>query len=407
MGEAMRNPHRALSQTSANHYSQQQAWRKPAPGFSLLELMIAMGVFLIVGGAAVSLVRRHMPLFNTAQNQTTLNISLRNAVAQLQMEVVNAGTGFAAAAPVAFSPMGATIQKAADPNCRATANYIAGCFDRLSLISVDGNLPPLAPSSDIAGTVAIDTTKTTVIFLTLPGNPAGATPAQYAAWAGSLKANTELMLVQGGTDAAGPSGQPSFAIIVLRDDAVPKGNYIQLTTTGVTQVDMPCSAVPALKVSGTPLAADPLNIYDPGECGRFVGNFSPLLDYAVKLVKGVDYSVDATNPANPKLVRTDAAGKQDIIAEQIIGFTVGAWSSQRCLKPHATPCAAVPVPGYTTDPNDYNSDWASVRSIQVQLVARATPNTDNPSTFQNAYDQGTYQVQGMSVVINPRNLNSN
>jgi prepilin-type N-terminal cleavage/methylation domain-containing protein len=397
MGEAMRNPQRASSQTSANHYSRQQTGRKPASGFSLLELMIAMGVFLIVGGAAVSLVRRHMPLFNTAQNQTTLNISLRNAVAQLQMEVVNAGTGFAAAAPVAFSPMGATITKAANPNCRATANYIAGCFDQLSLISVDGNLPPLAPSADALGAVAIDTTTTNVIFLTMPGNPAAATPAQYLAWAGSLKAGTELMFVQGGTDV-GPAGQPSISIIVLQIDAVPVGNSIQLTTTGATLANVACPN--AGNVSGIPAALDPLKLYDIGECGRFTGKFSPGLDYAVKLVAGATYSVDATTPANPKLVRTDPAGKQDIIAEQIIGFTVGAWSSQRVV-------GGLIAPGYTTNPADYKSDWASVRSIQVQLVARATPNTDNPSTFQNAYDQGTYQVQGMSVVINPRNLNSN
>ena len=67
--------------------------KKPARGFSLVELMVAMSVFLIVGGAAVALVRRHAPLFNSAQNQAGLNITLRNAVAQLQMEVVNAGTG--------------------------------------------------------------------------------------------------------------------------------------------------------------------------------------------------------------------------------------------------------------------------------------------------------------------------
>jgi hypothetical protein len=43
------------------------------------------------------------------------------------------------------------------------------------------------------------------------------------------------------------------------------------------------------------------------------------------------------------------------------------------------------------------------------LIARATPNSDNSNgtNFTNTYDQGPYQVQGVSVVINPRNLNSN
>jgi hypothetical protein len=349
--------------------------------------MVAMGVFLIVGGAAVSLVRRHVPLFNTAQNQTNLNITLRNAVAQLQMEVVNAGTGFAnGAAPVAFSPMGATIKKAANPACRLAAVYGPNCFDQLKLISVDGSVPALAPSSNAAGTAGIDTTAAGPIFLTFPGNPAGATPAQYAAWAASLTAGTELMLVQGGTDITSPTGQPSISIIVLGAPAVVNGSSIQLTPAAVAGV-AGCAFGPLV---------DPLNIYDPAECPRFANSFKPGLDYVVKLISGATYSVDATNPANPKLVRTDAAGNQDIIAEQIIGFTVGAWSSQKAGGA-----------GYTTNPADYNSDWASIRSIQIQLVARAAPNSDNPSTFQNAYDQGSYQVQGMSVVINPRNLNTN
>lgn len=363
------------------------AGRTSAAGFSLVELMVAMAVFLVVGGAAINLVRSHMPLFNSAQNQTVLNITLRNAVAQMQMEVVNAGTGFGGAGAVAFSPMGATIGKAANANCKATATYVAGCFDSLSLLSVDPAVPPLSPSFDTAATTQVDTTVSTTIFLTNPGNPAGATPVQYAAWAASLKRGTELMLVQGGTDVANnPTGQPFISIIVLSADAVLNGNSIQLTTAAPNGLPG-CAFGPA---------ADPLHIYDVGECGRFTNIFRPGLDYVVKLSTGTTYSVDASNPANPKLVRTDVNGNVDIIAEQIIGFTLGAWSSQKAGGA-----------GYTTNPNDYNSDWASVRSIQVQLVARATPNTDNVSAFRNTYDLGSYQVQGVSVVINPRNLNTN
>jgi hypothetical protein len=345
-----------------------------------------------------------MPMFNTAQNQTAVNIALRNAVAQLQMEVVNAGTGFSGGTPVAFSPMGATITKATNANCKLTATYIAGCFDSLQLISVDSTVPPLAPSNDAAGTIAVDTTGTTTIYLTIPGNPAGAT----AAYLPSLTAGTELMLIQGGTDV-GVSGKPAISIVVLQSNAVASGTAIKLTTTAATQSGVACA--PGPNVSGVPAvgaANDVLGIYDAGECDRFIGTFKPQWDYVVKLVAGAKYSVDATtDPTNPKLVRTVGGAAQDIIAEQIIGFTVGAWSSQRCLKPHATPCVSVPVPGYTIDPNDYNSDWTSVRSIQVQIVARATPNTDSAAAFTNTYDQGNYQVQGISVDINPGNLNKN
>jgi prepilin-type N-terminal cleavage/methylation domain-containing protein len=398
MDVAMSKPSRV-----SNKESQHLSLRKLAAGFTLVELMVAMAVFLIVGGAAVALARGHMLLFNTAQNQTVLNITLRNAVAQLQMEVVNAGTGYAAAGAVAFSPMGATIGKAANANCKATAIYGSACFDTLTLISADNSLPALAPSSDILGTVAINTTST-VMYLTLPGNPAGATTAQYTTWASSLKAGTELIFVQGGTDV-GLAGQPSIAIIVLRNDAAQTGNAIQLTTTGatttITKLSGNCAGA-LTDINGIPPGPDPLSLYDIGECLRFTGTFNPQLDYVVKLVAGVTYSVDATNAANPKLVRKTPPAIpgnppiSDIIAEQIIGFTVGAWSSNKAGGA-----------GYTLDPSDYKSDWASIRSLQIHLVARAAPNSDNPSSFRNAYDQGAYQVQGMSVVINPRNLNTN
>jgi len=381
----MSNPGRV-----SNKESQHLPLRKLAAGFTLVELMVAMAVFLIVGGAAVALARGHMLLFNTAQNQTVLNITLRNAVAQLQMEVVNAGTGYAGAGAVAFSPIGATITKATDATCKTTAVYLAGCFDKLTLISADSSVPPLAPSLDQPGTAAVYTTVSTTIYLTFPGDPAGATAAQYTTWAANLTAGTELMLVQGGTDAANnPTGQPFISIIVLSANAAVNGNSIKLTTLAANGPNGPftCANAPS---------SDLLGIYDDAECPRFTNRFNPQLDYVVKLVAGATYKVDATIPANPKLVRRDSSGIQDTIAEQIIGFTVGAWSSTK-----------TGGAGYTLNPNDYSSDWASIRSLQIHLVARAAPNSDNPSSFRNAYDQGAYQVQGMSVVINPRNMNTN
>ena len=392
----MSNAHKSLNQISQNRSLRQQQWRKLVAGFSLIELMVAMSVFMIVGGAAIALIRRHMPLFNTAQNQTNLNITLRNAVAQLQMEVVNAGTGFAGATPTAFSPMGVTISKASNTGCKATATYVSTCFDSFTLISVDSNLPLLAPEGDPTG-IPADTSQTT-LYLT---NPAGGTAAQYAAWALLLPPETELMFVQGGTDM--PAGQPLISIVTVKA-AVANATNIQITTTSGTKNSNGCATGLA---NGTPDPSDPLQdplrIYDFAECGRFTSSFSPGLDYVVKLVNGATYSVDTSNPANPKLVRSTPAGT-DTIAEQIIGFTVGAWSSEKCPG-----CAtgAIPTPGYTTNPGDYGNDWASIRSLQIQLVARATPNSDNVGTFQNSYDGGSYQVQGVSVVVNPRNLNAN
>src|SRR4051812_30541885 len=53
-------------------------------GFSLLELLVAMAVFMVIGGAAMQAFRVHVPLFTAQQNQSALNFTLRNAAAQMQ-----------------------------------------------------------------------------------------------------------------------------------------------------------------------------------------------------------------------------------------------------------------------------------------------------------------------------------
>src|SRR5437764_15402327 len=52
--------------------------RASSAGFSLVELMVAMAIFLVVGGAAVELAKKHVPLFTSQQNQTGLNLAMRN-----------------------------------------------------------------------------------------------------------------------------------------------------------------------------------------------------------------------------------------------------------------------------------------------------------------------------------------
>jgi len=359
------------------------SWRKSVAGFSLIELMVAMSLFLVIGGAVVALIRRHVPLFNTAQNQASLNVSLRNAVAQLQMEVVNAGSSYSATNPMPFWPIGATITPAtsAIATCQGTQTYVAACFDQFSLIDADSTIPALAPSSDPTGLAQINTNAPAgVLYLTYPGTPSGATSNQYASWAATLTTGTELMLVQGGTDM--PAGQPEISVVVVQaPGATSTGNFIQVPIAPTTGNGIPVTSP----------TDDPMRIYDAGESARFTNLFQPQFDYAIKL-NSTKYSVDGSDPTNPKLIRTSPTGAVDVIAEQIVGFNVGAWSSI--------------INGYSSSPATYNSDWASIRSLQIQLIARTPPSSD-VSSFRNTYDQGPYQVQGVSVVINPRNLNSN
>src|SRR5262249_39825173 len=96
-------------QTSASRFSPKHAKRNDR-GFTMVELMIAMTVFLVIGAAAMSLFKQHASLFNDQQYQIGLNVSLRNALAQMEADIVNAGTGwYNATNNVSSWPIGVTI----------------------------------------------------------------------------------------------------------------------------------------------------------------------------------------------------------------------------------------------------------------------------------------------------------
>ena len=100
-------------------------------------------------------------------------------------------------------------------------------------------------------------------------------------------------------------------------------------------------------------------------------------------------------------------GVSDNIAEQIIGFKVGAatWV--------VNSTADVPTYSFygqklmTDSPQGYQSDFALIRSVRVSLIARTNPNPDPSYTFRNTFDGGPYQVVDATVVINPRNMTMN
>jgi prepilin-type N-terminal cleavage/methylation domain-containing protein len=105
-----------------------------AGGFTLIELMVAMTIFLVIGGAAMSLFSQHANLFTTQQGEVGLNMTLRNALQQIQTDAVQAGNGFfiGGATSIANTPVGVTI----------TNN--AGAFDSLTLIQAGTAAVPLA-----------------------------------------------------------------------------------------------------------------------------------------------------------------------------------------------------------------------------------------------------------------------
>jgi prepilin-type N-terminal cleavage/methylation domain-containing protein len=334
-------------------------------GFSLVELMVAMAIFLVVGGAAVELAKKHVPLFTSQQNQTGLNLAMRNGVAQMQIDVVNAGTGYYQGVNIPSWPIGITVLNSAPgTGCfDAAANtYTSTCFDTLNVIAMDQNTPPSNPS-DI-GANCVSTTSSS-LFVT----PVGATTlAQLAA---DFHSGDQLLIVK--------SDGSQMTTTILTGDGQVTGGKVKLPHNPTA-------------VDGTnTTSADPLALSNTADSNKLGTQFCNT-DWVLRLAP-ITYSVDASDPTDPKLVRTQN-GQPSVIAEQIIGFKVGAsiWNGTTDNT-------------YSFDAASYNHDWSLIRSVRVSMIGRTQ--TDMGSSFRNSFDGGPYKIQSISVVINPRNLSMN
>jgi Tfp pilus assembly protein PilW len=334
-----------------------------AAGFTLMELLVSTAVFMVIVGAAVSLFRRHVPLFSAQQNQTGVNIALRNAAAQMQLDLVNAGTGYYQGINIPAWPIGITIQNPPGGSVcfnPATGTYGAGCFDTLNVIAVDGATAPANPS-DVAG--ACVATNTTTLYAT-PVAPT--TAAQLAA---TYHTGDEILLVKG-------DGSQMTTAVLTANGVVSSGKVqIQHTATDAAGVN----------------ASDPMAIANVADSGKLGAQFCNT-DWMLKL-SAIRYAVDATNPANPMLVRSQGAGQAQVIADQVVGFRIGAWNSL--------------TNQYEYTVANYNSDWNTIRAVRVSLIGRTNPVSGSAAGFRNTFDNGPYKVEGVSIVVNPRNLSMN
>src|SRR5262245_48178916 len=170
--------------------------------------MLAITVFLIIGGAAVRLFSQHTKLFSSQQNQIGLNISMRNALTQMENDVVNAGTGYYTAAPISSFPVGITIQNS------------GAAFDTLNVITPNTSVPAAHPDNG-TGTGCINTNTMNTIYL-VPVAGSGLTAAQF-------KNGDELLFMTGGVTA---SGRSQMTTVVLTADGIAgPGTEITLKTT--------------------------------------------------------------------------------------------------------------------------------------------------------------------------------
>jgi len=439
-------------------------------GFSLLELVTAMAIFLIVGGTAISLFSRHEALLTQEQGVTGLNIGLRNALSQIQMDVVNAGSGVITGnQQIPSWPVGVTIINSnpnATPACSPSTTgatpgvYSTNCFDQLNVVMVDANTPALQLLSSYgipSGGTCLNTNSTNCNDApaspssTTKYNVIGSLPTGYSSstYASHFLAGDYVLFV----DVAQLSGWQYITTAALASGGVNSSPNVQLTfyatqpggfnygntngndllgiTTPFCNVTTTALSAAVNWYSGNYFPPDPSSPWDGQQIQ--IGNIpytvsavpstkqltlsgnvaagagqsnAPLFtsysltntfyggDWVLRLLP-IQYSVDVTNPSDPKLVRTQG-GVPNVVMDQVIGFKVGAvwWNNSLTLDDFQ----------YDYNSADYGNNFTLVRAIRVSIIGRTPPSTDPTYTYTNPFDGGRYQIRGSSIVVNPRNL---
>jgi hypothetical protein len=356
------------------------------------------------------------------QGQTGLNVALRNAAALLQMDVANAGSGYYQTLNMPSWPIGVTIMNTmptAGTPCNSGTTYGSTCFDTVNIIQAASPVttyPPIHATDNTGGT-----SETTNCSLTnngiAYGQPAvvNGTTWTAAQTAAAFSANDQLLFFN-----ATPN-QERITSVVLTQAPTVSGSVVKFTFN------------PTASDGSNSLANDPLDITACDSttggvnCGSNKNNYSGLLgtqfcgtDWIIKLtpitymvcsgagsptypVSLCDQSSTSPDIQDPKLVRIQN-GTKSVVMEQVLGFRVGAalWNG---ANENADEDSVTPTYSYRAGPS-YGWNFSLVRAVRISLIGRTPPSNANLE-FKNGFDQGNYQVQGIAVVINPRNMSMN
>jgi prepilin-type N-terminal cleavage/methylation domain-containing protein len=293
-----------------------------ARGFTLIELLVAMGLFAVIAGAALSLFSGNLPVYVAQQNQAGLNIAIRNAMAQMQNDIVNAGSGYYVGTNVPDWPVGVTIQNNVSTSaCNTPATYTYGpnCFDQINVITVDKNTPPAHPTDSTLGSASTNCTTSTIGHTSMyVFSTAGTSQILATALKNDYQVGDELLLVDG-QNAVITTIKISAASVVNVG-----GTYGVLLTYAANTT--PNSGTSPTTGSNT-AANDPLGI-DTYYNSKLISSGWTFCanDWLLRLAP-VEYFVNTSTATNPQLIRRVISGTTNTdttIAEQMVGFKVGA-----------------------------------------------------------------------------------
>ncbi|MFI5110214.1 MAG: type II secretion system protein J [Terriglobales bacterium] len=378
-----------------------------AQGFSLLELLVATAVFMLIAGTAFTLFSKQELASELVQGQVGLNIALRNAATQLQIDLANAGSGYFQGSNVPSWPVGVTIVNnvvASGSSCynSGSSTYGASCFDQVNIIAAanPATYPPVN-ATDSSGAAGVGNCSNTNTGIAYGQAASGLTLAQTAA---KFSSGDQLLFLT--------STGNYITSVVLTAAPTVAGSAVKFTFNATLD-----QTVSSINYKGyNALAHDPLDITAcdglstcstaaQGQPGSKLGEQFCGTDWILKLAP-ITYQVDLTTPSNPKLTRTQN-GSTVTVMEQVVGFKVGAaiWNAASGTDATSYNYAASTYTNSTANDMAYN--FTLVRSVRVSLIGRTTPSTDPNYKFRNAFDNGAYQVQGTAVVVNPRDMSMN
>jgi hypothetical protein len=351
-----------------------------------------------------------MPIFSQQQNLAEVNISLRNAIAQMQIDIANAGANYYAGVNIPNYPVGVVVTNnvvASGGDCRTGSplQYTATCFDAMSIITADSATVPSNPSNGAGG--CADSSGTTM-YLAPAGSSGYATAALATTAASHFKNGDQILLV-------GSNGSTYTTVKLTADGAqnLTGGNqFVKLLHTATTSLTAGSPSVTYTGYNTSASGNDPYGMTT--NPNSMLNNLFCSSDWVLRILP-IKYTVDISIPTNPRLTRTVAgAGQtlaQTILATQIIGFKIGA-SLFNSTTDQETTVYCFNAMAY--DPNcpsiaagssgAWTYNYTFVRSVMVSLIGRTNPNPDATYVFRNSFDSGPYEIQGVSVVINPRNM---
>ncbi len=413
-----------------NHRKSLRQARSAMRGFSLVELLVAMAMFLVVSAAAFSLFNQHVKVATQQQNLSGVNIGLRNAMSQLQMDLAGAGQNLLSGLPSVdgqsippFS-LGIIINNnvpgsapACAPNTADWAYPVpSACFDSLTIINAKASCPVL--NIDDPGSSQVSLDSSAIMKANDPNHPDD--DAILANDANCFKDGDEVLVVQlptaGEQQVQCDSGY-CMAVVTLTKDAQVTGSRIQL------------------QHRPTGADSDPLGIIFNASSGTT--NFQKANSltsefnngaYIIDLGKGTDditYAVrtDPANASNSQLLRctgTSCNGTNaQTLTDQVIGFKVGAslWNNAQVGSPDianyfynsANYCSdKIAGADCTTTPTANDPyGFSSIRSVRISMIGRTVPNTVLAlRNFTNGFDGGPYLVQQASIVVDLRNMSN-